>query len=180
MPSEEWWLSCTRTRRVGGTDPLLLLPRRVAGQPFARPTPTAWQQALQGWWSHGWRWTIQGTPGFLELETVLRIAGAPASYDTLRGLWDQVGAPGDRLADLSPTPGALAMRTAAAARTAELAGMAAIETWADLVEALERLGMIIAWRRDGETLLVVNPGLGPVAMPWRSPTTSGHPSATRR
>lgn len=158
LPPEEWliqlWPDSERLDALAGD------PRRLAA-PDPHAFRTAWWSAVHAWEQTGWN-NFVGGPGCHELKLAIAHAAQPvtalalaakAPYYTQYG---ERGAPDPLGVPLGPdTHGRLA-------RLAAQAGMAQIEVFADLILALQKIGLLLSFERGGEELLVPNPAPGMV------------------
>lgn len=167
LPAERWLLRFWPDDAE--PDPLAGLPRRVAGPYPFEVRCDGWTAAWQAWEHTGWMTLLLGIEAFGAITRALRAQGRPARPDDLVPRLGPYGMQLDRAGPYSwdsdvfghgwathPT----AMRPDLGdtlAALAAAAGLAAVETFADALECLVRLGLVA--RVDGPEpgLLVPNP-----------------------
>lgn len=157
LPPEEWLIQFWPDPH--GHDALEGPPRRIAGPLRFETRPSAWQAALGGWRTNGWTRTLGGIVAFDAVQRALSGAGRPVAVADLQERWQRTGRPSLSLD--GPVDGGLRrLLQDAQAQAQLLAGLAAaatlseISTVADLLIALERVGLL---GRIGQDRLVPNP-----------------------
>jgi hypothetical protein len=173
MPPERWLLRLWPTDAA--VDPLTGPPRRVAGPlPFFYPDLTAFGGAVHGWSTTGWSDALNIVTAAYEIKIALLRIGRPAETSELAELFGPWGGLRDRDGAYtweSPvtgrpagigTPSLMAQETGILEPLAAAAGMASIDTFADMAAAMRALGLLTEWQTSGKTLLVPNAAPPPI------------------
>ncbi|HEX8003074.1 MAG TPA: hypothetical protein VF519_10315 [Mycobacteriales bacterium] len=164
---ERWLLRLWPAGDGAPLDPLAGPPRRLAGPlPLAPPPLPAWAEALREWELAGWG-SLTEIEAFREIRDALLRAGRPtgvadlaAAFGPLAPLQRERGGPygwdspalGHGWA--TPPEQAFPDRVETLRAVAAAAGLAAVATFGDALEALERLGLVARGAGGG---LVPNP-----------------------
>lgn len=176
LEPEEWLLQLYPDLEVLG--PLAGDPRRLAGEAaFGGRPRTGWRAALHAWEQTGWHDFLYGWPGYDGIYNALGVIGRPVTRLELASR--PLGFAGPRATGWEADPLGRALQpdvgldlthwqqTAQAADTrrlaqlSQLAGMAAVATVGDLIQALVNLGLLVSMNRGGQEVLAPNacPGM---------------------
>jgi hypothetical protein len=149
-------------------------PRRIAGN--LHYDRTAWQVALHGWDQTGWGHQLNNLPAYYHLRLAIVRIGRPFHQDELLpflGPWgDKLsrygphtwGSPVDRYLQGPPHPldSGMQFKLQKVAYLAAAAGLECLATFGDMMDLLERLGLLVRCHPHSGGLLTLNPAPRPV------------------
>jgi hypothetical protein len=169
LPPEQWLLRLWPTDVP--VDALTGPPRRIAGPlPYFYPELTPFQRAIHSWSQTGWSDALNAIPASREIVQAMRRVGRPATANELAENFGPWGLQRDSEGPYtwqSLVPDALAGRSSPTGdsplmQLARDAGLAPIQTFADMLTLLRAVGLILDWNTPEGVLFVPNPAPRPM------------------
>lgn len=155
-----------------GRDAMAGPPRRIAANQRHELPP--WWAALHAWRWTGWSSALNGVRAFDEIEQAIGRIGRPFAADDLLPLFGPWGtererdgpygwtSPCDRSLSQSPDVPGVQYALDRLSELAETTGLAALQTFGDMLECLERVGLLVRCHPRLEGRLVPNPAPRPI------------------